>query len=141
MEIVRTWLEHPTLVMELGQPAHLQLGDVFPSVRIQSYTELTICASVHTEAGEDIHTPYQMFQPGDEQTITFSGVVKRFGTHSIQLTLSRPGYPNLHDAFYYYVEDPLLDRIDQLNLEKGMLYRAFRKPLICVSRLQVQHGL
>lgn len=116
MEVVKTWLEHPTLIREIGQPAILQLGDVFPIVRVHTYSAMTISALVELEKGDAIPLPSQTLQTGNEQEIMIPGAVMGLGMHILRLTLSRPGYPDLHDAFYFYVEDPSVNRNDQSDI-------------------------
>ncbi|KRE32732.1 hypothetical protein ASG85_14505 [Paenibacillus sp. Soil724D2] len=116
MEVVRTWLEHPTLIREIGQPAQLQPADLFPTLRVHVYAAMTISAIVELEKGDTIRLTSLSLQLGDEAEIAIPGTVERFGMHILRLTFSRPGYSDLHDAFYFYVKDPSAIQNDQSDI-------------------------
>lgn len=116
METVTTWLEHPSLVMEIGQPAHLQLGDGFPVICVHTDEEMTISTYIQHEKDEAILLSSQLLRTGDKQDIAIPGTIDQVGMHILRLTFSRHGYPDLHDAFYFYVKAPSSNCNDQSDI-------------------------
>ncbi|UQZ83036.1 Endo-1,4-beta-xylanase A precursor [Paenibacillus konkukensis] len=113
-------LAHPSMTIDIGQPALLQIGDAYPSVTALPYVDAAISAELVLHDHETIQTlqsiPARQFQAGDSQSIPFAGAVSQYGQYEIRLTIDSAGNPSAYDTFYFTVLDPAMLKTDQSNI-------------------------
>ncbi|CAG7648573.1 hypothetical protein PAESOLCIP111_05629 [Paenibacillus solanacearum] len=106
--LVDVGLDHPSMVREIGQPALLNIGDAYPSVRLLPYAGGTALASlVSTPDGQVIQSlPAAALSAGTGKTLSFSGTVPKFGSYEIRLQFQFPGKKPVYDTLYFTAQNP-----------------------------------
>ncbi|WP_218091891.1 discoidin domain-containing protein [Paenibacillus solanacearum] len=104
--LVETSLEHPTLRQDIGYPALLQIGGLYPSIRMLPHKAGQAEASiVNLDTGAAVtQLLTASLQPGMEQMLTFPGTISSNGQYKIVIELQL-GDKTVYDAFYFTVHD------------------------------------
>ncbi|TXK83817.1 discoidin domain-containing protein [Paenibacillus sp. N3.4] len=116
--LVELWLTHSTLVMEIGQPALLKIGDTLPILHILADEGMTVNVSLLNESTGEImlDLPEREIWAQMESMVTFSGHSAQLGRYQIQVTLLFSGKPVIYDSFYFTIVDPLHAKIGQSQI-------------------------
>lgn len=105
--LVNAQIEHPTMTSQIGQPALLQIGDAYPSIRLHPYVDGSAIASlVNVTDGNVITTiPASSMHAGVEQVITFPDQVSGIGQYEVRLQYQISGKKPVYDTFTYSVQN------------------------------------
>lgn len=116
--LVNAQIDHPTMTSQIGQPALLQIGDVYPSVRLRSYVDGSVTASlVSVSTGNVITTlPSSTMNAGVEQVITIPGTVQGIGSYELRLQYQVPGKNPIYDTFTFTVQNQADIGPDESNI-------------------------
>ncbi|MDR6549217.1 discoidin domain-containing protein [Paenibacillus qinlingensis] len=118
---------HPSLVMDIGQPAYLELGCLFPYVHVKPTEAMKMNVSLVNMTLEqlvDRHSEINVAS-GMASVITFPGEVRESGKYRISIVMEIEGDRFFYDAFYFTVKDPHRNNDGQSEIvhidEKGKL--------------------
>ncbi|WP_082053585.1 immunoglobulin-like domain-containing protein [Gordoniibacillus kamchatkensis] len=114
--VANSTLSHPRMKIDIGQPAVIQPGDVYPSVSVSSNVYGTVSAAVYLDGspgspgGPDgpavAQLPPAPIGKGETKLLSFPGSVHAAGQYVIRMTIEQPGKPAAYDAFYFTAMDP-----------------------------------
>lgn len=100
--VVNTTLTHPTMTTELGRPAIIAPGDVYPTASIQSNVYGKISGEVifngTTPVAQLAVTP---LVKGETVTWTPTGSVPQSGPYEIRLKIEQTGKDSVYDSFQF----------------------------------------
>lgn len=125
--IALTDLTHPTMQVEIGQPAVIRPGEAYPDLEIRANTDLQLRGEIIVNGEQKVYTiPPTSMTRGEESTIVLDGNVEAEGFYEIRLTLEAAGKA-YYDAFHFTAMEPESvpanqSRIAFLNEEDKMVY-------------------
>lgn len=126
--VASTTLAHPRMTLEVGQPAMLMPGDVYPTVTVHANVTSSVNTAVYYEDNQiAAQLPADEFSAGQEKTLTIPGTADQSGQYEIRLTINEPGKAPVYDAFFFTAIDPATISADQskiafLNGQNKMVY-------------------
>jgi len=101
------WITHPTMTIDIGQPAVIAPGGVYPTLHVRALVDFTLTGDVVTEQQQTVASvPSTSLQAGVEIEIPLTGTADRNGLHQMRLQIVQQGQPVRHDAFFFTVMDP-----------------------------------
>ncbi|WP_282943590.1 S-layer homology domain-containing protein [Paenibacillus sp. RC67] len=111
-------LAHPTMTMDIGQPALLNIGDEYPTISVDPYVNSMISADlIRIGTMNPINrVSASAFQTGVKQSISFPGSVTQYGQYQIRLTIETATGGTVYDTFYFTVIDPSSLQTDQSSI-------------------------
>lgn len=105
--VASTSLSHPRMTAEIGQPAVIRPGDVYPTVTVRSNVEATVELAVYRDGGTPVLSlPPVSFREGEAQSITVPGTADAAGLYEMRLRIVEPGKPAVYDAFHFAALEP-----------------------------------
>ncbi|MEH7176315.1 hypothetical protein [Neobacillus vireti] len=97
-------LLHDKMTIEIGEPALLESGDQIPSIQLEPFVNGTVTAELIKD-GKVIQTVQEKaLNKGNNEEITFQGLVNGKGHYEIHLVYHFDGQPQ-HDSFFFTVLD------------------------------------
>ncbi|WP_231506218.1 S-layer homology domain-containing protein [Paenibacillus sp. UNC451MF] len=113
-------LTHPTMTVDIGQPALVNIGNVYPAVEVNPYVDATISGDlVRLENGiaqETAPINANDFKAGVKQNIGIDGNITKYGQYEIRLTINTASAGTVYDTFFFTVMDPGSLQTDQSSI-------------------------
>ncbi|BFT73727.1 discoidin domain-containing protein [Paenibacillus sp. P36] len=106
--IADLWLTHPSLVMEIGQPALLAADSEFPVLHILANKRMSVKSSLINDlTGEVIiFLPEREVEANTECTFIIPGYASQAAHYQWRIELLLNGHVVGYDAFYFTILDP-----------------------------------
>lgn len=117
-QIAKIWLTHPSLVMEIGQPALMTAGSEFPVLHIMASERTSVKTTLIDDFTGEIVTqlPEREVDAHTECTLTFPGYVSQAMHYQWCVELQVNGKVVGYDAFYFTILAPTASKEGQSQI-------------------------
>ncbi|NEW05786.1 discoidin domain-containing protein [Paenibacillus sp. SYP-B3998] len=113
-----TWLEHESIVMQIGQPSLLTLGSPYPVLHIvPNETTMAKVSLINGKTGECFAVlPEREIAAKEESVFVFPGHAVKLAFYEICIALVSKDTSIFYDAFFFTVVDPKTSREGQSTI-------------------------
>ncbi|WP_282935969.1 Ig-like domain-containing protein [Paenibacillus sp. RC67] len=112
-------ITHPTMEIQVGQPALVKPGDPYPTLQVKPYVEGVLNGELVDSAQHKVYQlPETQLRPGEPMQLAIPGAVNSIGEHQLRLTVTSTGQASVYDTFYFF-------SVDASTIPSGQSHLAF----------------
>ncbi|WP_051621168.1 Ig-like domain-containing protein [Paenibacillus sp. UNC451MF] len=99
-------ITHPSMAIQIGQPALVKPGDSYPTLQVKPYVEGVLNGELVDGSQNKVYQlPETPLTPGQALQLQIPGAVSSIGEHQLRLTVTPPGKSPVYDTFYFFSAD------------------------------------